>query len=689
MPNDSFFERVLDGFTYAELLDVAERLQSRLQEFERDGSVSRTASYERTASPHPASPDTLQGRTEARKHELARIDSHTEILGILETVADGVVTYDPDGTIRSFSRSAEHLTGFQRDELVGTNLTRLMTDAGWDRFQRDSALDHRDGLVSSSRAYETVLRRKDGSEVPIEIKVNKFEFEGKQKHVCTLSDITEKKHREKELREEQARLRGILQNMPTMMNAFDGEMKCVMWNRECELVTGYSAEEMIGKQAIEIVVPDSTYRERMMREWQTKGDHRDWMWRFRTKNGEERCIAWSNISRGFPIPGWARWGVGVDVTDQVTAQEELRMQGDRQRTVIDSLHEGLIIADAAGNIVDVNAATIRMFGYDREELIGANLAIILPEEITWEHEGRLAGYSKTSKTNLIGKGRRLVGRHNSGREFPLHLHVAKFEQEGKKYFVGSTQDLTEKEQLESHRRQSDKLAAVGRLAGGIAHDFNNLLLPIITLTEIMLDDPASEEKRIERHKVVLAAAERGRKIVEKFLAFSREDSLITEAVDLPAMVEEVLGLVRGTAPATIIFQSSALPVPPVTANSGELHEVVVNLVINALDAIEGAGGEIVIEIDRVSSNDAHTPVLLDGRSYVRLSVSDNGGGMDDEVKDRMFDPFFTTKDVGVGSGLGLSVVHGIVERMQGFIDVSSTPGEGTIMKLYLPAMTTQ
>ena len=477
--------------------------------------------------------------------------------------------------------------------------------------------------------------------------------------------------------------------MPVMLHAADEQGNCTFWNRECEIVMGHSRENVLGKNAIEIVVPDSAYREPMMLEWQARGDHRDWVWRLTTKRGEDRSIAWSNISQSHPIAGWATWGIGVDVTERNAAQEEVRMQGDRMRAVFDSLHEGLIIADDVGNIVDINPVTIDLFGYDRQELIGENLSVLMPEEISREHDGYLDAFSKTGKKNIIGQGRKLAGRNKSGEVFPVHLHVAEFEREGRKYFVGSTQDLTENERLEAHRRQSEKLAAVGRLAGGIAHDFNNLLLPIITLTELMLSEQTSEEKRIDRHEVVLAAAERGREIVEKFLAFSRAETLKTAVVDLPEMVEEVLDLLRESARATISFRSTTQSVPPVAANSGELHEVLVNLVFNAIDAVKDVEGEIDIDIDHVSSGDAGTPALPDGRSYVRLSVSDNGVGMDEEVQARMFDPFFTTKDVGEGSGLGLSVVHGIVERMQGVIDVSSNPGQGATVTIYLPAMMTQ
>ena len=474
-----------------------------------------------------------------------------------------------------------------------------------------------------------------------------------------------------------------------MMNAFDEDRVCVAWNRECERVTGYSAEEMVGKQALDIVVPDSTYRETMMAEWDNDRDVRDGVWRFTRKNGDDRDISWSSIAQDFPVLNWATWGIGVDVTERNAAQNEVRTQGDRMRAVFDTLHEGLVLADDSGDIVDINPVVMDMFGYDRQELIGENLSILMTEENSREHDGYLDAFSKTGKKNIIGKGRKLAGRNKSGEAFPIHLHVAEFEREGRKYFVGSTQDLTENETLEAFRRQSEKLAAVGRLASGIAHDFNNLLLPIITLTELMLTEQGSAEKRVDRHEVVLAAAERGREIVEKFLAFSRENSLATKAVDLPALIEEVVSLLRESALGTLSFQSPAQPVPPVTANSGELHEVIVNLVVNALDAVDGTNGEVNIEIEHVSSSHIHAPPLPGAHSYVRLSVTDNGVGMDQTVMDRMFDPFFTTKEVGVGSGLGLSVVHGIVERMHGAIDVSSKPGEGATVTIYLPAMTIQ
>jgi len=601
---------------------------------------------------------------------------------VLENMPVMLNAFDGDRVCLAWNLECERVTGYSAAEMIGKKAIDIVVPDTAYRMEMMALWDGDEKF----REREWRFTTKSGEERLIEWSNMSRSHQTPEWTTWGVGvDVTDRHAAQQRVEAQMERFEQIIQNMPVMMNAFDDDMNCVMWNRECELVTGYSAEEMVGKRAIEIVVQDSAYRERMVQELSEAGDHRDWTWLFTTKSGEQRSIAWSNVARSHPFAGWTTWGVGVDVTDRVLAQEEVRTQGDRLQAIIDTLHEGLIIADASGKIVDINPVTVDLFGYDREQLIGKNLSVIMPDEMPRKHEDYLAAFSKTGKK----KGRRLLGRNKNGDVFPIHLHVNEFERGGQKYFVGSAQDLTEIELMESRQRQSDKLVAVGRLASGIAHDFNNLLLPIITLTELMLSEETSDEKRIDRHEVVLAAAERGREVVEKFLAFSRAESLKAAVVDLPDMVDEVLGLLRESALATISFTPTAQPVPPVAANSGELHEVLVNLVLNAVDAVKDLEGEIHIEVDCVSSGDVGTPALPDRRLYVRLSVSDNGVGMDKEVQARMFDPFFTTKDVGEGSGLGLSVVHGIVERMQGVIDVSSKPGRGTIVTIYLPAMTTQ
>lgn len=623
--------------------------------------------------------------TALREREAELLTAHAETKAILDNIVEGVITYDSDGTIQSFSESASRLLGFTRDELVGASMTEFMPDDVAARFRDFLRIYQADGEVPAlEAALESVNRRKDGATFPVEVNVATYEVEGARRFLNTIRDITEKKLREEKLLEEQRRLRSILENMPVMMNAFDEDYNCVMWNRECEEVTGYRAEEVLGKRALEIVIPDSAYRKRMLKIGQMRGDHRAWVWRFKSKDGRDLDISWSNISREFPVPGWERWGIGVDVTERIRAESDARQQGERLQALLDCLHEGLVIADATGIIIDVNPAAIRVFGYSREELVGANLKTLMPQATASAHDGYLADYLKSGNRNIIGVGRRLTAKHKQGREFPIHLFVEEFEWQGHTYFVGAVEDLSEKEDLESRQRQSEKLAALGRMASGIAHDFNNLLLPIITLTELVNEDQQPKSKTAQRLGIVLEAAERGTQIVEKFLAFSRDTPLAIERLDLKELIDEVLELLRSSTPGNVSIRTRVNSVPPILGNASEMHELIVNLARNAVDAIGENPGVVQIEVDRVSADDERMPKFLEEGSRVRLSVSDTGTGMSLEVQDRIFDPFYSTKPVGGGTGLGLSVVHGIVERMGGFVDVSSSPGEGTKMQVYLP-----
>jgi signal transduction histidine kinase len=241
----------------------------------------------------------------------------------------------------------------------------------------------------------------------------------------------------------------------------------------------------------------------------------------------------------------------------------------------------------------------------------------------------------------------------------------------------------ERRSLEMQLHHAQKIEAMGTLAGGMAHDLNNAMVPLLALTKLAvraLPEGSRERRRLE---LVQRGAERASEVAAQMLAFSREENVDTSTIDLPAVLREAMELLRASLPATIRLQTHISPVPPVVANAGQLAQVIVNLVTNASQAI---GGEMGV-ID-VSLGPASPPGRTAGGKqgpWVRLAVSDTGCGMSDATRQRIFEPFFTTKEVGQGTGLGLSVVHGIVAAHGGTIEVSSRPGDGSRFDIFLPA----
>ncbi len=266
-----------------------------------------------------------------------------------------------------------------------------------------------------------------------------------------------------------------------------------------------------------------------------------------------------------------------------------------------------------------------------------------------------------------------------------------FDFRGQKEIQVVARDITERKRIEEHFLQAQKMEALGQFSGGIAHDFNNILSAIVgysQLSQLMLK--GNPEVR-EHLGAVLKAASRATELVRQILTFSRQQPQERQAVDLMPVVAESIGLLRATIPSTIEFDTSvATDAPAVLANAGQIQQILMNLGTNAWHAMKNLPGRLQVRLERCVVDAAHAehaatqPRLRPG-VYARISVSDTGCGMDSATLRRIFEPFFTTKPHGEGTGLGLAVVHGIMDSHDGAVTVYSQPGEGSIFHLYFPA----
>jgi signal transduction histidine kinase/CheY-like chemotaxis protein len=272
------------------------------------------------------------------------------------------------------------------------------------------------------------------------------------------------------------------------------------------------------------------------------------------------------------------------------------------------------------------------------------------------------------------------------KEAELEQRVRNRTEELQKAYESLMEETKEREHLERRLRQGQKMEALGTMAGGIAHDFNNMLAAIIGFTELTLDNIPEESPDRQQLRQVLRASMRGRDLVKQMLTFSRKSEQERTRFKLSSAIDETAKLLRASIPSTIdmrieVKSESAM----VFADAVGIQQVVMNLCNNAADAMREKGGVIAIEVMDFIAGPGEVPELLPG-PYLRLSVSDTGTGISADVIDRIFDPFFTTKEINEGTGLGLSVVHGIVKSYQGAITVESTPGKGSAFRIYLPAV---
>jgi PAS domain S-box-containing protein len=363
--------------------------------------------------------------------------------------------------------------------------------------------------------------------------------------------------------------------------------------------------------------------------------------------------------------------------------ESLRGSEQRYRGLVEHGPGAICLHDLHGTLLFVNQAYAEPLGYNPAELVGRNLGELIAPAVREEFIDYLARCAQDQRAD--GLVRLLT---KEGKERLWIYRSRRYEEAGTPpYVIGHGQDITEQRHLERQLRQAQKMQAIGTLAGGIAHDFNNILTAILGYTELTLEDVPAQSVAWSNLQEVLMAGQRAKGLVQQILTFSRQQDPERKSLDLHLLVKEVLKLLRVALPATIeIRQHLEATVGQVLADPTQMHQVLMNLCTNAGYAMKDKGGILEVSIDAVQVDEtlAQTNAALHLGPYVRLNVRDTGHGMTPEVLARIFEPFFTTRGVGEGTGLGLSVVHGIVANHGGSIMVESQPGEGTTFTVYLP-----
>lgn len=353
--------------------------------------------------------------------------------------------------------------------------------------------------------------------------------------------------------------------------------------------------------------------------------------------------------------------------------------------ILESAVDAIITIDVEGRIESANPAASRLFQHDLADLIGQNINILMPEPHRAAHDGYIAHHLRTGERRIIGIGREVQGQKKDGSVFPLHLSVSRFEIDGAIYFTGIVHDLTTTRQTEIALQRAQRMEAIGQLTGGIAHDFNNLLTVVIGNLELM-EGQIEDEFLLTLLGEAQEASELGARLTERLLAFARRSRLEPERVDLNTMVVGLTDLLHRSLGEQIELGSAlSTDLWPVRVDRGQVENAIINLAVNARDAMP-AGGRLFIETGNVVVDDRFDERMADLKpgDYVRLSISDDGCGIAPEILDRVFEPFYTTKQVGHGTGLGLSMVYGFVKQSKGHATIYSEPGIGTTVNLYLP-----
>jgi PAS domain S-box-containing protein len=348
-----------------------------------------------------------------------------------------------------------------------------------------------------------------------------------------------------------------------------------------------------------------------------------------------------------------------------------------------------------GQIVLANGQATALFGYGREDLLGATIEALVPDRFKKAHVGHRSDYFREPRTRSMGAGAELFAERRDGTEFPVEVSLSHLELGGETIGIAAVRDISERTESEREKalqeqlHRARRLESVGQLAGGIAHDFNNILGVIMNYAEFVADELEPGSKAQEDVEEIRRAAERAAALTRQLLIFSRREVVKPEVLYLREVVGELKNLLQRALGERVELDTRFAAEPmPVEIDAGQLEQVLVNLAVNGRDAMP-EGGRLVIEVEPVELDEEYGYMHPDTEPgpYVCLKVSDTGIGMDAETADRIFEPFFTTKDDG--TGLGLATVYGIVTGAGGRIDVYSEPGIGTTVKAHLPAAKTQ
>jgi two-component system, cell cycle sensor histidine kinase and response regulator CckA len=489
----------------------------------------------------------------------------------------------------------------------------------------------------------------------------------------------------RELQKNLALLRGITEGTTDAVFVKDLRGRYLMMNSAGARFMGRSVEEVIGKDDMELFNPESG-QEIMERD-------RSILQAGETQTYEEGGTA-GGVSRVYlankgpfrDVNGEVVGLLGIcrDITDRKRAEQEMRQS--QQKLSIHFEHTPLAVVewDLQFRVAAWNPSAERIFGYSRPEAVGQHASFIVPPEFrphveqVWQGLLKQTGGTRSANDNVTKDGRTISCEwYNT----PL------VDESGRVLGVASlAQDVTERVALEERLRQSQKMEAVGRLAGGVAHDFNNLLTVILGYSQILAEGVPAGSRLADSTAQIKSAADRASGITRQLLAFSRKQVLSPRIINLNDIMLNLDALLRRLIGEDVEVRTDlANDLGSVKADPGQIEQVIMNLALNARDAMP-QGGKLTLETANAQLDESysrsHQPAKP-GR-YVMLAVSDTGHGMSPETQARIFEPFYTTKEVGKGTGLGLSMVYGIVKQSGGYIWVYSEPDQGTTFKIYLP-----
>jgi PAS domain S-box-containing protein len=613
-----------------------------------------------------------------------------QLASIVESSQNAIVATDLTGLVTSWNRGAEQLYGFSAEEAIGMSLYRIVPS---EKVAEQQELLEKAARGDTVASLETKRLAKDGTTREVALTVSPIYEHGEVVGASSIGrDVADRKRAEAALRRSEGAYRTLVENLPdALVLMFDTNRRIVLAAGPLLEKSGWSADAMRGRTVSELIPADRAEFYERIYEGALQGIS-DSVETTSYRNPDLTiCL---DVVPVYGDDGEIAGGMvlGRDVTEQRRSEDQLRATRELFEGAFENAPVGMAIVGADpstfGQFIRANDAFAEMLGVAPADLVGSP-----PSDVT--HPEDLPGQIPRLERMLRGEldehhsHKRYVRRDGSVAWGMLRARLVRNADGSPRYALGVIADITsrieaerEQERLEKMLNQAQKLEGIGRLAGGIAHDFNNLLAVILNYAEIGRDEQLADEAFTE----ISRAANRAADLTSRLLVFSRQEVVQPVVFELNTLVEELQNFLERTLGEDVelstVLASSG---PRVQCDKVQLEQALINLAINARDAMEG-GGRLSIETDaiEVGADQARGMPGLAPGPHAEIRVVDSGTGMTPDVLERVFEPFYTTKERGQGTGLGLAMIYGIVTRAGGAVLIDSEPGEGTTVRLLLP-----
>jgi two-component system cell cycle sensor histidine kinase/response regulator CckA len=610
---------------------------------------------------------------------------------ILQSIEDGYYESDLEGNLTFFNDSLCRILGHPEEELMSMNMRQFSDEATANRVSQAIEKVYTTGKPAKALHFEII--RKDGIKRHLEASVSVVKDSDDQPVGLrgTIRDITARRWMEEALRESEKRYRSILESIEDGYYEVDIAGNLTFFNDALYRTLGYPRDELMGMNNREYMSPEESRKAYKVfnKVYKTGKATRIADWEYIRKDGRiihiETSISLIRDSDGEPV-GFR--GVVRDITERKQMEEVLNSEKEKFQVIVEESPLAICLIGEDGKFEYLNPAFVETFGYTLEDLstIEEWQRKAFPNKesrnkietmLTEYREVREGGWTRIMESVDV---RCKDGSTKTVNSLPVKMKSGRI--------LVMTADQTERRRLEEQLHHAQKMEAIGTLAGGIAHDFNNLLMAIQGNTSLMLFNTDEKHPHYGMLKSIEEQVKSGGSLTSQLLGYARKGKYEVSSIDLNQLIEKSSEAVARTRKEITIHRELADDLPAVSADPGQIQQVLLNLCINAADAMAG-GGDLFLKTAKASDEvmKEHLYDVIPGE-YVVITVTDTGIGMDKETQSRIFDPFFTTKEVGQGTGLGLASSYGIIKNHGGYIAVESEKGRGSTFSVYLPASDT-